>query len=69
MILDKQLLVVRAVVAFGSAVVISVQEHWPFACVTRATPVTLDMILGILANRHVAVGKLYLLVTDFRGDH
>lgn len=60
---------VRAVVAFGSAVDISIQEHWPFDCVTRDTPVALDMILGILANRHVAVGELYLLVTDFRGGH
>lgn len=66
---EKQLLVVMAVVAFGSAVDISIQEHWPFDCVTRDTPVALDMILGILANRHVAVGELYLLVTDFRGGH
>lgn len=67
---EKQLLVVIAFVAFGSTVDISIQEHWPFACVTRATPVALYMTLGILANHHEDVWELYLLlVADSRGDH
>ena len=69
-ILEKELLAVIAIVAFVSTVDISIQEHWPFACVTRATPVALYMTLGVLANHHESVWELYLLlVADASGDH